>query len=343
MSFWSKITGAKPSPKAEPSFDPPKLGETVVVSGADARLELAFTAHDRVEGREGRFLSAVTCGLEREKQREIVLTLALAGDTHSADVMRELVRFFSGVYAWAREGQCVDAGELTRFGERALFGRPNAGLLYADSRPIARVDIPDRALVALWVNASEIDVAAAFGAQRVLGRLGEQARQFPYPLVSDLERPSVAAATEGTSVLAKVARLRAPGVSFVVEDERLRVKLLRAEKRDLARSLMNLPRNDAPFALMMQPDPRAGAVLVWHAGQSEPAVITQPGADAARTTGAFLLLTPGARVDEARMLEDGYSLKLRREAWGVLASALQQERACTLSLAEGFRVSFEWV
>ncbi len=343
MSFWSRLTGAKANADSAAPLEPPRLGQTVVVPGADARLELAFTLHERVEGRVGKFLSAVTSGLAKQRQREIVLTLELSDETHTLEIMRELVRFFSGVYAWAREGQCVNAGDLTKFGERALFGRPRSGLLYADSRPITRVDVPEQALVALWVNESEIELSAAFGAQRVLGRLGELYRQFPYPLFSELERASVAGKGEETSALAKIARLRAPGISFVVEDERLRVKLARAEKRELGGVLMSLPRDEAPFALMVQPDARAGAILVWHPGQREPAAITRPGVDASRTTGSFLLFTPGARVDEARMLEDGYALMLRAESWGALANALRQERACTLSLADGFRVSFEWI
>lgn len=343
MSFWSRLPFAKS--KAEPAEPllPPRLGEALVVPAVDGRLELAFSSHEHVEGRAGSFLSVVTNGLEKQRQREIVLTLALTEAMHGAEVMHELVRFFTGVYAWAREGQVVNAGDLTRFGERALFGRPRAGLVYAESRPIARVDFPEQALAALWVDANEIELASAFGAQRVLGRLGELYRQFPYPLFSELERASVAATGEGASVLSKVARVRAPGIAFVVEDERLRVKLARSDKRELAHALMNLPQNEAPFALMVRPDARANAILVWHPGQGEPAAITQPGADASRTTGGFLLLTPGARVDEARMLEDGYALSLRSESWGAVGSALRQERAASLLLADGFRVSFEWV
>ncbi len=64
-----------------------------------------------------------------------MLTLRLPDGEDPLPKMKDIVRFVSTVHAWAREGNLVDEGGFTQFGERGLFGRAHSGLLYSDARP----------------------------------------------------------------------------------------------------------------------------------------------------------------------------------------------------------------
>jgi hypothetical protein len=255
--------------------------------------------------------------------------------------MEEMRRFFASVFAWAREGHLTTAGGLTQFGERALFGRSHSGILYADARPIAEVEIPRGGLVAILVDADEVRTASDYGAYRVLGRIGESSRHFPFPLWNDLDRKSVASEREGETLLAKVARMRTPGVSFLVEDERVWVSLSPSTRATIGRGVAALPRGTA-FALLVKPAKAANAVLVWHPGRKEPAAISPDGSDGSRTSGSCLLVVPGQSENQGRMVEDGYSLRLSAEAWASVAAALAQERPISLRLEDGVTLSFRW-
>jgi len=198
---------------------------------------VTFYAHDSVEGATGNFLTAVTAGYRKHGQSEVVCTLRLPSDDDAITKMQELNRFFGTVHAWARQLQLTTAGGLTQFGERALFERGHSGILYADARPIPGIEIPSGAIVALLVDAAEVRTAVDFGAYRVLMRIGERYRHFPFPLWSDLDRPSVVNERENETVLAKLPRTRAVGASFVVEDERVRILLAPSVRATLGRGV----------------------------------------------------------------------------------------------------------
>lgn len=318
MSVWSRLFGeksesakAQSNPEAAPSFAAPSPGQPTTVLTSGGKLSVTFHAHDTVEGSHGNFLTAVTHGLTAVGQRELVLTLRLdaAANEDVSGKLSEVSRFFSVVRGWARQRQFVAAGGVTQFGERALFGRSRSGLVYADARPIRGIELPPRALVAIVADEREVQTALDYGAYRVLARLGAELRHFPFPLWSDLSRPSVASERENQSLLCKVARTRAPGVSFVVEDERVLITLSPSVKALLGRGVAALPPG-APFALLTKPAPSANAWLVWHPGQREPLSISLDDTVASRVTGSCLLITPGAEKDEGRSFEDGYSLEL---------------------------------
>src|SRR5450432_535067 len=220
MSFWSKLLGdkvagvkAQSRPKEAPSLAAPRPGVPSTVAVIPGKLTVTFYAHDSVEGATGNFLTAVTAGYRKHGQSEVVCTLRLPSDDDAITKMQELNRFFGTVHAWARQLQLTTAGGLTQFGERALFERGHSGILYADARPIPGIEIPSGAIVALLVDAAEVRTAVDFGAYRVLMRIGERYRHFPFPLWSDLDRPSVVNERENETVLAKLPRTRAVGAS----------------------------------------------------------------------------------------------------------------------------------
>ncbi|HTA93183.1 MAG TPA: hypothetical protein VK745_26575, partial [Polyangiaceae bacterium] len=238
--------------------------------------------------------------------------------------------------------QFVDAGGVTQFGERALFGRSRSGLLYADARPIRDIELPQRALVAIVADEREVQTALDYGSYRVLARLGAELHHFPFPLWSELSRPSVATESENQSRLSNVARTRAPGVSFVVDDEHVQVTLSPSVKSLLGRGVAALPPG-APFALLTKPAPSANAWLVWHPGQRDPLSISLDGVVASRVTGSCLLITPGGDENEGRSFEDGYALTLSEKSWLQLSSALRQQRALSIGLNGGVTLELGWL
>jgi hypothetical protein len=344
MGVWSKLFGEKPqsglegtSSLAAPSPEQPS--RVVVVAG---KLSITFHAHAALERAQGSFLSALTQGLAKFGQRELVLTLRLGNADDALTRMQEISRFFKTLYGWARERQFVDAGGVTQFGERALFGRSRSGILYADARKIEDIELPARALVAIAADEREVRTALDHGAYRVLSRIGEQYRHFPFPSWSDLDRPSVASDRENESGLAQMLRTRAPGVSFVVEDERVRVTLSSSVRALLGRGVAAVPRG-APFALLTKPASHANSWLVWHPGQKEALSIAPDGSDHSRVSGSCLVIQPGAKVNEGRAFEDGYSLRLSAEAWAGLALALRQERDFSVRMEDDMRLELGWV
>ena len=345
MSVWSKLFGSKAEAAAARSsaldFVIPRPGRPSTLVAIPGKLAVTFHAHDTLAGSAGTFLSAVTDGLRKHRQRELVVTLRLAASDDAAEKARELSRLFVTVHHWARQGQQVNAGELTQFGARGLFGQSNNGLLYTPARTISGVDLPARALAAVLVDRAEARLARDGGVYRVLTRLAEYHRHFPNPTWSDLARPSVATARESESLLTKVRRVRTRAASFVVEDKRLRVLLTREVRADLRGSVASLAPG-ASFALLTAPAASANAVLVWQPGQKVPKAISPDGSDGSRLSGCCLLVALGGQKDQARIMEDGYSLRFSNETWALVSAALGAGQPLTLPMADDMRLELEW-
>jgi hypothetical protein len=342
MSVWSKLFGGASDAPNLAELAPPSLALPTIVPAVPGKLTVTFHAHDVADGSAGNFLTAVTDGLVKRRQRELVVTLRLAENEDVRDRMRELSRFFVTVLRWAQQRNLVDTGGVTRFGERGMFGGKNNGLLYVDARPLRGVTMPGRALAAIVVDAAEVETALAHGVYRIMARLGEQSACFPFPTWSDLSRPSVASPREGESALSKISRTRAPGVHFVIEDKRLRVRVPKAARGVLGRGVGALDAG-TPFALLTEPATNADALLVWYPGQTEPKATYAEGSEGARLTGGCLTVVPGGQKDQIRVMEDGYTLLLSTQTWGTLASALLGERTISVPMADGATLELEWL
>ena len=338
MGVLRRLFGAETARTAE--LWPPRPGKPSYADAVPGKVTVQFFTHDDVEGIAGNFLTAVTEGLARRRQRELVLTLRLAAAEDPRGKMRDLTRFFSTVYAWATEGNLVQAGGLTQFGPRGLFERANSGLIYAEARAIDGVRLPEQALAAVAVDAAEIRAALDYGAFRVLTRLGLSLRLFPYPTWSDLSRDSTVTARESETMLAKVARVRVPEVSFIKTEQALQVSLPH-DPATLLRSLYAVPAG-APFALLTQPAPSANAILTWTPGQEAPSGISPDGSDGSRMSGSCLMVVPGKHDDRLNPFEDGYCLRLSSESWGRLSATLAAQRPFTSKLADGLRFEVNW-
>jgi hypothetical protein len=343
MSVWSKLFGGTdrgPKFNAAPSYLAPTPGSPSKVVLVRDKLALEFHAHDSADGGTGNFLTVMSEGLNRYKQRELAITLRLGEGEEPSDKMRELGRFFGTVWRWAQEGVLVDAGDFTQFGERGLFGGSKNGLVYADARGIGDIALPADALAAVVVNEEELRVAMGFGAYRLLARLGDHYGQFPFPTWTDLTRPSLAMPRELDSQLAKLKRIRARGVSYVLDKGRARVSLPAAVRSVLAQGISALaPR--APFALLTDPSPDANALSVWYPGQQESKAVIAPGSAGNRSTGSFLAVVPGGQSDQTNVLEDGYTLHFSSATWLRVSQALLETRPLSLDMA-GVQVELQW-
>ena len=342
MSVWSKLFGSSGDTPNLSALALPTPALPTVYSAIPDQLTVTFYAHDVADGRAGNFLTAVTEGLIKRRQRELVLTLKLAENDDVSDHLREISRFFVTVLRWAEQRNLVDAGGVTRFGKRGMFGRSGNGFLYVDARPIRGVTMPGRALAAISVDAAEVETALAHGVYRVLARIGEQSGCFPFPTWSDLARRGVSSPREAESALSKISRTRAPGVHFVVEGKNLRVRIPKSARGILAHGVGSLDAG-TPFALLTEPAANADALLVWYPGQAEAKATYAEGSEGARLTGGCLTVVPGGQRNEIRVLEDGYTLLLSSDAWGSLASALLGERTISLPMADGATLELEWL
>ena len=342
MSVWSKLFGGSGDAPSLAELAPPSHALPTTYIAVPDKLTVTFHAHEVADGSEGNFLTAVTEGLIKRRQRELVVTLRLAKDDDVRDRMRELGRFFVTVLRWAQQRNLVDTGGVTRFGKRGMFGGSGNGFVYVDARPIRGVTMPGRALAAIVVDAAEVDTALAHGVYRVLARIGEQSSCFPFPTWSDLSRRSVSSPREAESALSKISRTRAPGVHFVVEDKRLRVRIPKAARGILAHGVGALAPG-TPFALLTEPAANADALLVWYPGQAEPKATYAEGSEGARLTGGCLTVVPGGQNNEIRVMEDGYTLLLSSDTWGSLASALLGERTVSMPMRDGATLEIEWL
>jgi len=341
MSVWSKLLGRSGEAPNLAQLTPPTRGHSTSVAVVPNQLTITFHAHD-IADRNGQFLTAVSEGLLKRRQRELVVTLRLGEQSDEQELMRELCRFLLTVWRWAQQRNLVDTGGVTRFGERGAFGGSGNGFVYVDAKPVRGVTMPGRALCAIAVDPAEVETALAHGVYRVLARIGEQSGCFPFPTWSDLSRPSVASAREGESALSDISRTRAPGVHFVIEGKRLRVRIPKAARGVLARGVGALAPG-TPFALLTEPAANADAMLVWHPGQVEPKAIYAEGSEGARLTGGCLAVVPAGQKDEIRVMEDGYTLLLSSDTWGSLASALLGERQISVPMANEATLEIEWL
>jgi len=342
MSVWSKLFGGTDNVRDLAALVVPTATHPTTVALVPGKLTVTFHAHDDADGRKGNFLTAVTEGLLKRGQRELVVSLCVRESDDAQAHMLELNRFFVTVWRWALQRNLVDTGGVTRFGERGMFGRSGNGFVYVDAKPLRGVTMPGRALAAIAVDPAEVETALAHGVYRILARLGEGSGCFPFPTWSDLTRPSVASAREGESALSKISRTRAPGVHFLIEDKRLRVRIPTAARGILGRGVAALAPG-TPFALLTEPAANADAMLVWHPGQAEPKAIYADGSEGARLTGGCLAVVPGGQKDEIRVMEDGYTLLLSDDTWGSLASALLGERLICLPMSDGATLEIEWL
>ena len=285
--------------------------------------------------------SYITSGLLTHRQKELIFTLRCAPDEPATIFPDDPLHLFSFFHQLAQNGQLVDAGGVTQFGDQNFLGRH---LAYIHPQPLEGVPVPNRAIVAILVTEDEVSAVQEFGISRLMSRLGHAASHYPCPPWSDRSRPGLSfERARQESVLARVARFHAPGVRIVREDQRVILRVGLEARQSLQKRLKQVPKN-ASVALLTEIDPTANACLYWEPDQpGGPAAITPPGSDGSRLCGCFALFVPAQKEDEVRLFEDGMSLLLTSRSWKAVQKALMKGRAHTLATSgDGSSFSVEW-
>lgn len=283
----------------------------------------------------GQVLGFVTRGLAGFGQKELVFCLKQASNEH----VRTVMTFLRTVMQFAAQGRCVDVGGLTDFGQGGIFGQPAyAGIGYARPHSVdpliqAAGLNREQCLLSTVLTQEELMACRKFGLARVLARLGEAARFFPYPAWNDITRKSVLTESElsqsafsdnGISIL--------PGLHVLREGDAVTVYITRRNRDILSQEL---DQHNAALVLATELIPgNADGVLVWHPGAAHPAATTarlfavsasglSDENTLKRLTGCFvaLSLSPDLRHG-ASLVEDGFAVFLSVTEWAGFKNAI---------------------
>ncbi len=265
----------------------------------------------------------VTDGLARHGQQEIVLTLRRRDSEQPSHVPTEPVSFLASIDRWAQDGHIVNHGGISQFGEHGLLGF--GGILYETAEPFDSVTLPNNALAAILVTERELRVSVQFSRTRLLARLCQQFRRYPFPIWVDRERDEVPLPEfDGQSVLNGVPVIAARGVSASKIDDSISIRCSVDAADELRNALQALPESQ-PFAMALDPDPSCDGCLVWLGPtQSEPLAVTPRGSDGSHLSGCVLVVAQSDDdEDRWRVMEDGFGLLLTPASWKQLMSAMQ--------------------
>lgn len=240
----------------------------------------------------------------------------------------------------ARAGDIVRAGGHTGFAPSSyLTMRDWGGWIYLPAQRGA--GIAPQALHAVAVTHDELQVAKAFGAQRIAGRFARVAAYWPAPPWSE-PHPSFAPHDElTTSLLASIRVIGGLDITVTRAGERVLAQVPRAMIGELRAALAALPA-DAPLAIATTVADSADAAMVWQPGQDTASAIHAPDSTGLRVAAAFLLLVPQQEKEVMQLVEDGYAAHLTDVTWRKLRGALG-DGAPFSALLGGTRLELEWL
>ena len=294
------------------------------VEAIPGKLRVKIFLHDlKYESEMIPCWSYLTDGLLAQHQKEIIFTLRREKGQKPEDYPREPLELFGAIFHFAEQGNLVDLGGMTRFGEPGFLGdKEIRGLGYIEPEDFLGIDTGDVSpLGAIILKGDEAQIAWDQSLTRIAAMIGMTYRYYPCPPWSDATRKPVISLTKAQdSVLGQITR-------FVVQasfyEERNHIFLLiRPASQTKFRELFNEVSEDRPIAICTNPDARANACLVWRPGQNQPLAITPSGSDGSRKTGAFLCFLPEQPENEIRTMEDGFFLLLTDKNWQAIRSAL---------------------
>lgn len=335
MSWWDRLCGrAAPDPIPKTMF--PASFDLV-----PGKLTARLCAHEIGDsGDPVPCWSYVTDGLAALQQKEVVFTLRRGHEEAVDGFPHDPFHLFTTLYQLASQGQRVDVGGFTQFGARGFFGHH---LVYLNPRPLSGVTLPQSALLALLVTLDELRAVQEFGPTRLMARLGQASRYYPFPPWSDrLRRGLPFERTFQDSVLIQVTRELAMGVRVCQAGKQIELTAFRERQSDWQKQLQELPIN-TPVALLTDLGPSADGCLVWEPGQKEAAAITPLGSRGSRVGGCFVLFIPEQPADSGQILEDGFAVTLTTPSWAAVRRAFLDGQAITVPASgDGLSLSVAW-
>lgn len=321
-----------PPQQAAPGRQP--LPATVVLSEAP-RVDI-YMDWLSLRGQDpGKVVGFVTRGLAGFGQKELVFCLKQASNEHVSTV----TTFLRTVMRIAANGRCVDAGGLTEFGQGGIFGRSAyTGVCYVHPHSVdpliqAAGLYDEQCLLAIVLTREELMACRRFGLARVLARLGEAARFFPYPVWNDIVRGSAMAEADlSQSAFSDSGISILPGIHVLREGDTVIVHIARRNREALSHVLDQY--DAAVLATELVPG-NAEGVLVWHPGEAYPVAITArlfavgaSGLSDAKTlkrlAGCFVALSLSADGRHgASLFEDGFAIFLSAPEWAGFKEAVR--------------------
>jgi hypothetical protein len=364
MGWWNKLFG-----KSRPSEEPPAATFPATVTLIPGKLSVRVFLHDIANGRDRiPCWTYVTDGLWDAGQKEMIFSLRRHADEEPEAVPQDPLRFFAQVHQLAASGQFVDAGGHTCFRNPAGFlGRTEMiGFAYAPPECLPDVELPplERALVAILLTPEEAELVQMLGSYRILTRLGQSVRRYPFPPWSERGRQfRLSRAEMQESLLGKfplayyagaTARMLVPPMEPAAagQDRHGTLQATRITLRLPTAQPPGFRETVEPFAdswmlgLLTRPDPEANARLVWNPGQAEMQAIMPENSDASCVTGGFVALVAEPSLpDGARVLEDGFLVTLGPATRGRVKEALLARQSCIVAPSGPDLIEFalEWL
>lgn len=335
MSWWKKLFGSSTVQRAT------DLRFPVVVEIIPGGLSASVHSH-KVSGLHGGVpcWSYVSRGLRAREHEEVVFTIRRELDEPEDQFPENPLQLLASFHQLAGEGQRVGPGGITEFGSRRFFGHH---LVYVRAHPLDGVTLPPACLAALAVNDEELRAVRMFGLTRVLARMGEAAKHYPFPPWIERRRAGLPFARVcEESLLAKLPRTSS-SVRVVMSDQRVTVMVLRSAQPQLRQAVATVKAGH-PFALLTDLDAAADSCLVWQPGQQGPCAIAPPGSTGARTSGCFLAFLPEQPDDGAILVEDGFIQQLTTASWAALLRALADGTDLSFPTGPaGMSFALQWV
>ena len=308
MAFWQKLFGIQPK-------QPERIGPGA--SPFPHTLELipgvlrAQIFHHELETMAGSVpcWTYVSDGLLAQSQAELVITLAIGSDDPFERVPAEPLEFFATVHDFAKRGELVVEGDYSQFGGQGVLGF--AAFAYTRYRPLDGVSVPGMALQVVALRAPEQEVRESYGLSRVLARLGNAYRYYPWPPWIDRDRAVLATPAEDT-FLSKLPRVAERGVWARCEGNTIVLQVLARLAETLAARMREC---NGALALLTDTDATADGCFVWEPGQESASAITEEGSAGIRIAGNFIVLVGEQTENGGRLFEDGFSMLLTDIAW----------------------------
>lgn len=265
--------------------------------------------------------TCLTAGLETAGQAEIALTI-VRPHTAAAVFPNTVLEYLWYVRKWATEGHVVGVGGISGFDSPGPFELGEfVGIAYSSRQVIAGVPLPERCLAGVFVTEPELDMAKRTCVNRVLSKLGEHYRYFPWPYWSEPSRPSVYRSGDAArSVLARgIARIGSPTATATFDSHEIRLELPPSTGAKVAEAL-NSKRS---VAVLVNRDPRVRAAMVWEPAQSEPTAIwDEVGPSSPIALWFMALISSEQHEDDIRLLEDGGAALLTKRTTERLTKSL---------------------
>ncbi len=274
----------------------------------------------------------LTRGLADVGQREVMFMLAARGDRVAAVFEQDVLNFLGLLYQLAGQGQTVDAGDVTVFGQTAPFGLPGCGLAYLEPARGIGPPVPDDALLALFLRPDEAGMASTAGVYRVAAWIARAYRVFPYPRFSDPSRPTAMPPNLHETALAQMPRSMSPAhASAILHDKTLTLRLGADVVEDLRPAFSDTASTPC-LGIVTGPAPDADSRLVWMPKASGPSAIGVDGSSLSRVEVGFVAFAGGQEADEAMLLEDGVFVQLRSDSWLAVKDAVESTSDVEISL-----------